>query len=343
MVTLSDFKTEFLKVAKWASVVIGILLIIYVIIQIFSFFINSSKRNKPDVGFGKLTKIDLPKGLDNNFTYSINTITGALPSLPSQANIYKMVKGEPDLLAVERTGEKVASLGFTSRPTQISDVLFKWNTPPPLTRSITVNVLIPQFSITSNFIEDKFVLSAGSLPTKDETVESAQSFLESLEFLPDNLDEGATKVKLLKIQNGTISEASSLSNAQLISVYFFQKKNDIPFVYPGGDLSTMNLTIGSGDRSSYIVDARFFYQKVSDKKATYPLISVKEAYEKLKSGKGYIATYNGTDKNIYIKKAYLAYYTEGKEHDYLQPVIVFEGNDNFFAYVPAVKDEWVNN
>lgn len=343
MATLSVVKFEFLKIAKWAGIVIGILLIIYIVVQVFSFFVNSSKRNKPNVGFGKLTKIDFQKGLENKFTYSIDTITGAFPAMPSQISVYKMIKGEPDLLAVARTGEKVASLGFISKPTQVSDVLFTWTSAPPFPRSITVNVLIPQFTITSNFIQDKFVLSASSLPTKDNAVASARSFLESLEFLPDNLDDGATKIKLLKIQNGTVAEASSLSNAQLISIYFFQKKNDIPFVYPSGDLSTMNLTIGSGDRSSLIVDARFFYQKLSNKSATYPLISAQQAYDKLKNGKGYIATYNGSDKNIFIKKAYLAYYVEGKEQDSLQPVIVFEGNDNFFAYVPAIKDEWVNN
>lgn len=343
MATLSVVKFEFLKVAKWAAVVIGIFLVIYFIIQIFSFFANSSKRNQPTVSFGKLTMIDFPKGLDNNFTYSIDTITGAFPALPSKISVYKMIKGEPDLLAVERTGEKAKNLGFINGPIQISDVLFRWSSAPPFSRSITVNVLNPEFSITSNFIEDKFVLSASSLPAPDEAVVSARNLLEGLEFLPDNLDDGATKIKLLKIQNGTIAEASSLSNAQLISIYFFQKKNDIPFVYPGGDLSTMNLTIGSGDRTSFIVDARFFYQKVSDKEATYPLISAREAYDKLKNGKGYIATYNGSDENIYIKKAYLAYYVEGKEQDYLQPVIVFEGNNNFFAYVSAVKDEWVNN
>lgn len=344
MVTLSDVKFEFLKVAKWASVVIGILLVIYIVVQIFSFFANSSKRNQPTLTFGKLTKIDFPKGLENRFTYSIDTITGALPATPAQVSVYKMIRGEPDLLAVQKTSDKVAALGFKENPTQISDVLYRWTSTTPFPRSLTVNVVSSQFSLTSEFMNDEKILSANSLPTEEEAISMANSFIDNLGFLPDNIDDTSTKVKLLRIQNGAIIEASSISSAQLISVYFFQKKNEIPFAYPTGGLSSMNLTIGSGNGTlPIVVDGRFFYQKISGESGTYPLITTQEAYDKLKTGKAYISSYSGNGTEIFIKKVYLAYYTEGKEQDFLQPVIVFEGNDNFFAYVPAVRDEWVSN
>lgn len=343
MVTLSDFKVEFLKVARWAGIIFGIIMIIYIVVQIFTFFANSSKNNQPTATFGKLTKIDFPKGIDNNFTYSLDTISGALPSIPSQTTIYKMVKGEPDLLAVNNTGDKVAALGFKNGPTQISDTLYKWTSQDSLPRSITVNVYIPQFTLASDYTTDKQVIAAVSLPDQTEASTKAKDFLGTLGFLPDNIDDSATKIKYLRIQNGTLVEASSLSTAQLVSVYFFQKKNNVPFAYPSGDLSTLNLTFGSSNREPIIVDARFFAQTVSGNSGTYPLITISEAYDRLKSGKGYVASYNSSDKNVYIKKAYLAYFIEGKEQDYLEPVVVFEGNNNFMAYIPALRDEWVSN
>ena len=43
-----------------------------------------------------------------------------------------------------------------------------------------------------------------------------------------------------------------------------------------------------------------------------------------------------------IKKIYLAYYLSEQRQNYLMPIVIFEGNNNFYAYVQAVQDEWIN-
>jgi len=37
---------------------------------------------------------------------------------------------------------------------------------------------------------------------------------------------------------------------------------------------------------------------------------------------------------------YLAYYDAGVPTDYYQPIIVFEGDQDFLAYVPAIASEY---
>ena len=44
---------------------------------------------------------------------------------------------------------------------------------------------------------------------------------------------------------------------------------------------------------------------------------------------------------IIIRKIYLAYFEPATLTNYLQPVFVFEGDDNFVAYVSAVTDKYV--
>ena len=105
----------------------------------------------------------------------------------------------------------------------------------------------------------------------------------------------------------------------------------------------MNLVIAGGERNPQVVSGRFFYQKILDESSTYPIISAKDAYEKLAKGDAYIASHSGNDLNILIKRVYLGFYAEGHSQDYLTPVVIFEGNNDFIAYVPAVKDEWINN
>ncbi|KKQ73667.1 MAG: hypothetical protein US95_C0050G0001, partial [Candidatus Woesebacteria bacterium GW2011_GWB1_38_5] len=45
--------------------------------------------------------------------------------------------------------------------------------------------------------------------------------------------------------------------------------------------------------------------------------------------------------NIVIRKVYLAYYDPDQYTEYYQPVIVFEGDDDFTAYVSAIIDDYI--
>ena len=168
-----------------------------------------------------------------------------------------------------------------------------------------------------------------------ENVEKAITQLES---------EEKTKIELFSINTEVLGPATSLSRARLISVSFFQAdKDEMKIVYPGGDISPMNLVIGSGERDAEVLNARFFYQKISEESATYPIKTSEEAFDELKNGKGHIINHTGNNLNIVIKNVYLGFYAEGKQQQYLMPVIVFEGNNNFKAYVSAVRNEWIGN
>ena len=69
--------------------------------------------------------------------------------------------------------------------------------------------------------------------------------------------------------------------------------------------------------------------------------SAEQAFQDLKDGKGYIA--NSGDRSstneVVIRKVYLGYYDAGQYQPFYQPVVVFEGDGNFWAYVPAVNDD----
>lgn len=75
--------------------------------------------------------------------------------------------------------------------------------------------------------------------------------------------------------------------------------------------------------------------------STYPLKTAKEAYDNLVNGKGYIADLGlNTNGKIIIRKIYLANYDPDTQTDFFQPIVVFEGDNGFVAYVPAVTDAY---
>lgn len=343
--TLSKFKSQFLVVAKWAAIVIGILIGIFVLIKVFFIIkeiISPTPAPPPTTSFGKLPPIFFPESINKKFTYSVDTLSGKLPTFPDRTNVYEMEKPGPDLLAVQRANEKVASLGFSSKPEQLSDIQYRWTSPGPPPKSLILNVNMASFTLYSSYLTDQTVLSGTYLGDQQSALNTAREFLNALNLYPEDIDEEKTKIELFSINNEVLGPAESLSRAKLISVSYFQKdKDEIKMVYPGGTNSPMNIVVGSGEREPQVVNARFFYQRATDESATYPIKTAEQAFDELKSGKGRIVSQKGNNLSIVIKNVYLGLYSEGKQQDYLMPVVVFEGNDNFVAYVSAVTDEWI--
>ena len=347
MSTLSDFKSKFFIIAKWAGIIIAAALGIFILIRAIFFIkeaVSPTPPPPPTASFGKLPKINFPEGIKKNFSYTIDTLSGDLPNFPDRLTVYETQKPVPDILAVERATDRVVGLGFDQRREKLSDVLYRWTSPGPLPKSLVLNINMPVFNLYSSYLTDPNVLAGANLPNEDEAISVAQEFLENLGVMPEDIDFDKTKTEFYTIDKGVIDPTPSLPGAKLISVYFFQKDiEDIPVVYPLENASVMNVVVGGGESNPQVVNARFIYQKLSEKSATYPIKTSAEAFEELKKGNAFIASYKGEDLNILIKKVYLGYLVQTHPQDYLTPVIVFEGVNDFKAYVVGVRDEWINN
>jgi hypothetical protein len=347
MPTLSLVKGNFIKALKWIGIIILILIALLLLFKgalALKEKIRPTPPPKPTVGFGKLPAQFFPNDNKKVLTYKVDTLDGKLPVFSNRNKVYEMEKPTPNILAIDRANSILSQQGFNPEPEQLADRVFRWVNYSPPEKSLVLNVDNQEFILSSSFISDPTILAAVNLPNKNSAINTAKSFFNSLSLFPDDIDENKTTAQLLRMKNGALLPASSLSNAQLISVFFFQKdKDDMPIVYSQGKWSPINATVASGGRNSQIIDARYFHQKSLEKFETYPIKSAEAALEDLKKGKGFIANYEGTGNEVKIKNVYLAYYHEGREQDYLMPVVVFEGGDNFLAYVPAITDEWINN
>lgn len=332
-----------MTISKWGGLILGIIIGFFLLTKGVFFIkgvISPAKPPPPEAKFGKLPAIIFPAGIKKDFKYSIDTISGELPAFPDRLNVYKIGEEEPDILAVEKMSKRVLDLGFDPKPEQLSDTVYRWTNSSSLQKSLVLNVHRREFNLISNYLFDKNLLSSQNVSTNEEAISTARNLLESLSFYPEDLDESKTKAIPLSVANGTLSEATSISNTRLISVYFFQKDRDeIPIIYPYGSKSTINVTIAGGGFNKEIIDARYFHQNISDESSTYGVITADQAFEKLKKGDSYIYSFDSKKPDVIIKKVYLGYYVEKRVQKYLMPVVIFEGNNNFFGYVSAVTDE----
>lgn len=346
MPTLSVVKYDFGKFFKWGGIALGALIILFIVLKMLFFvkeLILPSPPPPPTMAFGKLPKTYFPDGVKKDFNYSIDTLTGKLPALPPSAKAYQMEQKGPDLLAVQHASDKVTLLGFNPHPDQISDFVYKWNNPDMPQQNLILNIKLEEFNLSSSFLNYESELKTENFKSRDDAIKDAQLFLQTLNLYPNDIDDKKTKVEFSSLDNGVITPSNRVVTSNLATVYYFQKsKDDVPIVYPQGINSSMRLVVGAGKLKGAVVDGKFSHQNIQDVFATYPIKTAEEAYDELKNGKGYIASYTGQDSNITIKNVYLGLYYEGKIQKYLTPVVVFEGNDNFVAYVPAITDEWID-
>lgn len=260
--------------------------------------------------------------------------------------------------------------------TPLGDGDYEWSDPSGTQKNIVFNIVTFNFTLTSNYVNSNAAREGRTLSTQQAAIQTVQSYLTTLELFPEDIDIEKTKnpdpelnyitfPQLYGIsQDGILTPSTSLLEARVIRVDLYQKnvqyelntgisndkkelqkvKVDLPILYPHPPHSAMNFFVAAGVSDAEVSEAHFFHQKIDLKPeivGTYPIKSPEEAFEELKAGKAYIAAFaEPGDSQILISKVYLAYYLDEKAQDYLMPIIVFEGQKGFFAYVSAVKEDF---
>jgi hypothetical protein len=344
--TLSKAKKQTQLILKWVAISFAVILIFVIGIKLITFVKNLiMPPPAPEASFGKLPAIPFPDQTKENIAYSLDTLTGFLPNFPDRVKIYKITPNPPTLLGLTKTREKVAEIGFNSPGTQISEDTYQWvNQDESLQKRIAMNIFSSDFIVSSSYLIDQSLQAFSGTNEKNQAVEKAKSYLIDTSLFPQDIDENKTKTTLYSITNGSLLLTTKISDAKIAKVDFFQKDiSNLPIYYEKGISSTIDFLVGKEKNELRVVDARFFHKNISETSSDYYIKTAQEALSELKEGKAYIANKPTNTVEFIIKKVFLAYYIGENEQEYLMPVVVFEGNDDFIAYVCAVKDEWINN
>jgi hypothetical protein len=338
MPTLSQVTSQTRTILKWGGLFLGILLLFFIGLGIYQRLF--APEAPPTVAFGKISFQFPQSSPSDSFEYSLDTITGNLPTLPTQAKVHRIEQKQADLLSLPRAIEKVEALGFRGDPIKLSESIYQWEDKTPPVRTLTMNIFTNNFNLISSYLADSTSLTFNSTNV-NSAITQAKSFLETLNLLPQDLDSAKTKTSLFTIDNFALAPATSISNAKVIQVSFYQNNvNDLPIFYSNPELSPINLLVAEIDNKPMVVEANFTYQRIHEENSTYPIKTAEQALSDLKKGNAFISL-PGANKSAVIKKVTLGYFLGDKTQSFLVPVIVFEGN-NFQALVLAITDEWVN-
>ncbi len=298
----------------------------------------------PTVKYGKLTKIPFPEnGSAVKLTYTLETPEGGLPTnIPTQSKVYFMPKASPNLLSLDAAKSTAEALGFGTNAQQVSDTIYLFNN-PKFPTALQMNIITGTFSISYNLAQDKSPLSAKP-PIAEVAASEFRSILSSAGILPADLTGPATS-KYLKLTNGQLISALSLSESDVVKVNLFRKNYDnLPGVTGIPDQANVWAIIsGSVNRDQEIVAAENHYYPVDETQfSTYPIKTPAEAFTELQNGQAYLAALgvNKDGDSLKIRRVYLAYFDPGSVTEFYQPVYVFEGDNGFTAYLPAVTSAY---
>jgi hypothetical protein len=297
----------------------------------------------PTVKYGKLTKIPFPEtGTSVKLTYTLETAEGGLPTnISTQAKVYFMPKASANLLSLDTAKGKAAAFGFGSELQRVTDTIYTFKN-PRFPATLQINIISNTFSISYDLTADASPISLKP-PVAEVATSRFKSFLSSAGALPSDLT-GPVTHDFLKISNGQLVSALSLSEANFVKINLFRRNyDDLPMMTGNPNQANVWAIISGGNQAQQIIASEYHYHAVDESQfSTYPVKTPQDAFAELQNGQAFIANQgvNKEGENLKIRHIYLAYFDPDAESTYLQPIYVFEGDNGFMAYTPAVAADY---
>lgn len=299
----------------------------------------------PNVLFGKLPRIEFPpSSYPYPQSFTLETIDGKLSEASTSANVYQIPKKLPSLLASRRAQEFANRLGFFNQPILKTPTEYKFEHPKTPLKTLDLDIVNYNFSYQYDFLKDPEVFTEGPPSQPELAAKEAEIFFQSTGIFPQDLQQGQKKTLLLKFSEKGFAPATSLSKADAIKVNFLRSDlENFPVLPPDiNQAPVFAILTGSSEKEKRIIQAEFNYFEIDNQTtATYPIKTAAQAWEELQKGMGFISSFQKSASRAVVRKNYLAYYDSGEYQPFLQPIFVFEGDQDFVAYVPAITDEWL--
>lgn len=343
MSTLTEAAGFSKKAFIWGIIGIAIIIGLFIFLGIARSVKNALFPKGPlpaTVAFEKIPRIDLSSGFRpaRSVNYTLETISGDLPTLPGMAKVFAIGRGESSFGALENIKRKADNLGFSENAVEVSPGVFEFEDPRNEGRILTIDSVSENMTLETTYISDVEIISTHPESEK-RAIDMARNFLA--DYSLNLLDYPADKVETrkLRIDGSALTETPSIANANLVEVNFMRSDLDGLAVYWAKFNEAGLSALVSKDA---VVSAKVNPPKVLKHKfATYPLRAPSEAFEDLKNGQG-VFNKPISSSNITIIEVTLGYVESETTSDFLQPVYIFKTADRTLGFVGAVSEKWID-
>jgi len=318
---------------------------IFVAIMLFLF---PPKGPPPNHRFGQLPAVKFPqsKNTQKNLAFVLETIQGSVPEASDSAVVYLIKKEPPNILALPRTKDFAEDLLLDTNEIQITKNVYKFEDTDLLLRYLTFDIVTDNFTLQYDFDRDTGLFLDKAPPSPARAKKDSHDILEKYHLDNIDFDVDDPKITYLKLVGNELIPILSYQEANAIRADYFRLPiQGLPVVYPYPSEGPIYMIFSGSDiDKKKLLKFNYTYWQVDlSNNGTYEIKKSADAWEELKSGKGYIARYPSRGSTATIRNVYLAYYDTYESQLFMQPVFVFEGDDDFLGYVPAIVPEWIQN
>jgi hypothetical protein len=349
---LTEVSIGIRKLAFWAVVVFLVYLIFRVLAGMGISYWQATHRPPPpppNVLYGKLPTPKFPANLPSSqgLKFILENVEGAPPESTPAGKVYYMPKKLPSFLSPDRAQALATRLEFTLPPKNESVYFFYTDENEPLF-TLSVDSVYINFQLKYDYKKKPEIFNNVYIPSREQALSEVKNFINYGNLFDESISGGKITSDLLRFDPGTneFTSATSVSTASAVRINYFRNDLDRLAILPPGFSESYNYAIYSPvsvDRIRNILEISYTFWPINTAQfATYPLKSAATAFQELVDGKVTVMKKGeNVSDTVTIRKIYLAYYDSEDPQLYLQPIFVFEGDNGYVAYDPAISPDYL--
>ena len=324
-------------------------LIFLIIFYSFKLYFIYLEANKPVILytnpiFGKIDRPHVPQATaSSGLQFVLDTVEGTPVTATEAAKVYFMPNATTKFGYREKIYLIAKSFGFDTNKIKhkLTDKIAEFDAEG---KKLTIDISNFNFKYESDIKTNAFITGSVNI-SKKEIENKAINFLKLIGRYPEELSKSTTNVIYLKYdpELSDFGNIEKVREASAVEVDFYRPSIDDYAIATPKFFSSQNYVIMTfnGSEPKVIRAQISFFEKSEAQFGVYPLKSADEAWAELQKGGGMIIAGRENMKKVTIKKMGLYYLDPDVYQTYLQPVYVFIGDDDFVAYVPAVKNDFL--
>ncbi len=311
------------------------------------------KRFFPDppppatMGFGALPPIQFPESNMVQPPLTLETPDGGFPQTPFALKVFDVQTNRPNLLALERSSEQAVQMGFVNQPIALTESLYRWSRGEGLPTTLEINIYEGTYTLIAQWAADPYFLENNELLSENQAITKVEDYLNRNRLLPTDIDLVNPAMRYLKSAGGEFVSTLSLSEADFIDVDYTRTAIDNLYSAVTADPNQGLIEVIVSGNRNYAdgivrVAAQYFpIDYISSQ--TYPIKPAAQAWQELTEGKAYVASFTSPSSLVAVRRVELGYFDAFEAQDYLQPIWIFSGDNDFVAYVSAIAQDFSQN
>jgi len=347
--TLTEVSYYARKFLPFVIIFCLLILVIFYLLKIVFFYATPSKKETVYYNpvFGKINQPKISNkeaSTTAKLNYIFDTVEGIPITATESAKIYYLPPETPKFGYREKIYLIAKILGFDTEKIKHKlvdkEAIFNDGN-----SELKIDIGNYNFSFEQKFTKDSSIFTNTTIPSKNEIENKAISFLTAVGRYPDELAKGRTNIVYFSYNpiGNQMIPTQNINEANVVEVDFYRGDLEGFSVVSPKYFNSQNYVVMAFNESEYkILRAQIkYFEKSENQIGVYPIKTGESAFEDLKNGKATIISESQGNKDIIIKKMFMAYFDPDIYQDYLQPVYVFLGEKNFAAYVPAIVNDYL--